>query len=449
MGKTISLKKGYDIPFAGCPVQYVEESGLPDTVAIKPIDFKGIRPKLAVQVGDEVKAGSPVFFDKFNESIMFTAPVSGEVVEINRGAKRVILEVKILVDKTQRYESFEGGDPAQMETEAIKALMMKSGLWPMLRERPYSRLAQPETTPKAIFISGFDTNPLAIDYNYALEGHAEEFQAGIEALRKLTNGPVHLNLPADTELCDTYQQARNVEKNFFRGPHPSGNVGIQIHHLAPLNKGETIWYINPQDVVILGRTFVTGNYKPEKLISIGGNGLIAKRYHRTVTGTSVKPFLNENLEDDHVRIIGGSVLYGSPITQDGYLGFYDHYLSVIPEGDQPELFGWLLPSYPRPSLSKTFPWAWQSEPEFEPNTNTHGEERPFVVSGEYERVLPMDIYPVYLLKAILAGDVEAMEGLGIYEVDEEDFALCEFACTSKQPVTEIIRDGLELMEKES
>ena len=450
MGQTITIKKGYDIPFAGRPLQYIEDKGLPDTVAIKPVDFKGIRPKLQVQVGDEVKAGTPLFFDKFNEQVQFTSPVSGEVVEINRGAKRVILEVKILVDKSQRYEHFEdSGDPRDMEAEQLRRLMMQSGQWPMLRERPYSRIAQPDRAPKAIFISGFDTNPLAIDYNFVLQGHAQEFQTGIEALRKLTNGPVHLNLPDGENLCDTYAQAEHVQKNFFQGPHPAGNVGIQIHHLSPINKGDVYWYINPQDVVILGRFFLTGNYNPSKVIGFGGNGLITKKYYRTVTGSSVQAFLHENLEEGHSRVVSGSVLYGTEIPHDGYVGFYDHFVSVIPEGDQPELFGWLLPSYPRPSLSKTFPWSWQSEVEFEPNTNTHGEERPFVVSGEYERVLPMDIYPVYLLKAILAGDIEAMEGLGIYEVDAEDFALCEFACTSKQPVTQIIQQGLELMEKES
>lgn len=449
MAETITIKRGYDVPFAGAPVKFVEDAGLPDTVALKPTDFKGIRPKLTVQVGDEVKAGSPLFFDKFNEAVKFTAPLSGEVVEINRGAKRVILEVKILVDKEQRYETFEVEDPRSMEPDAVREVMFKAGVWPMLRERPFDKIAQPTKEPKAIFISGFDTNPLAIDYNYALEGQARAFQTGINALRKLTSGKVHLNLPADETLCDAYRQAEGVEKTYFQGPHPSGNIGIQIHHISPINKGDLYWYINPQDVVILGRLFLSGHYDARKYISVGGNGVRTKSYHQSVLGTAVAPFLHENLEEEHVRIISGSVLFGSPVGKDGYLGFYDNYLAVIPEGDEPELFGWLLPSYPRPSLSKTFPWAWQSKVEFEPNTNTHGEERPFVVSGEYEKVLPMDIYPVYLLKAILANDVEAMEGLGIYEVSEEDFALCEFACTSKQPVTDIIRQGIELMERET
>lgn len=450
MGKTIRLTKGFDINLDGSAVKLMGDTPAVSTYAIKPADFHGFKPKVLAKEGTEVKAGTPIVYDKNNDQVMFCAPVSGEVVEVNRGAKRKLLEIKILADKELTYEELgtQTDDLESLDRDTIVEGLLKSGAWPMFRRRPFAKVARPEDRPKAIMITGFDSAPFGADLNFIMEGKDEAFQQGITILRKLTDGKVHLNLKGGAKEASAFANAEGVEKNHFYGPHPSGTVGVQIHHLDPMRKGESVWYINPQDVITIGRVFTEGKYMPERVVALNGTPFKERKYYKTYLGAAVEAFTKNNLRQDNVRFVSGSPLFGEKVEGSGFISFYDDELCAIEEGDEPEFQGWLLPSYPRPSVSKAFPWAFSPDKKFVANTNTHGEERAFIMTGQYEKVLPMDIYPVYLLKEIMSQNIERMEGLGIYEVAEEDMALCEFACTSKIPVTEIIRQGLDLIEKE-
>lgn len=447
MTNLIKLKKGYDIKLVGEAAKEFAQNEASRTYVVKPSEFFGITPKLLVEVGSEVKCGTPLFFAKGQPEMMFTSPVSGEVVEINRGEKRAILEIKILADGKMQHETFPSGDPASLGRETVKAQMLKSGAWTLLRQRPFNRLADVFVSPKNIFVSGFDSSPLAPDLNFALKGRESHLQAGINALAALTDGKVFLGLKHGADNS-TFQSLKNVVINHFDGPHPAGNVGIQIHHTAPINKGDHVWTVNAQDLATIGKLFTEGIFDPERVIAITGSEVKVPKYAKVRQGANVDYLLKDNLSEGKNRVISGSVLFGTTISENGYLGYYDQQISVIPEGEDPEMFGWLIPTYPRPSISKTFLSYLMPNKKFKVNTNMHGEERAYVVTNEYEKVLPMDILPVHLIKACLANDLEAMEALGIFEVVEEDLALCEFVCTSKAPVQEILAEGLALIEKE-
>ncbi|HRK28266.1 MAG TPA: Na(+)-translocating NADH-quinone reductase subunit A [Chitinophagales bacterium] len=446
----IKLKRGFDINIKGKPQK--EVSTLKSrTYAVTPTDFFGISPipKLLVNVGDEVKAGDPLFFDKKNPDILHVAPVSGEVVEIKRGDKRAIGEVVILADDKMTYRPLERMRISSASREEVVKHMLATGCWPFLRQRPYNVIADPEVTPKHIFISGFDNAPLAPDYDFVMEGQKEDFQAGIEVLKKLTSGKVHLSVNGKSTPSKTYAEAKGIELHTVSGPHPSSCVGVQIHHISPIAKGQVVWTINPQDVLVLGRVFNHGQFNTERFIAVGGTHVAKPQYFRTYLGASVESLTANNLTGNHVRFISGNVLTGTKIAQNEHLGFFHHQLSVIEEGDRYELFGWLLPSYPRPSLSRTFTGFLSPSKEYAVNTNTHGEHRAMVLTGAYEEVTPMDILPMQLLKAIITNNLDLMEGLGIYEVVEEDLALCEFVCPSKTDVQHILRNGLEMMREQS
>jgi Na+-transporting NADH:ubiquinone oxidoreductase subunit A len=420
-------------------------------LAIKPIDFPDIIPKLLVKEGDEVLAGSNLFFDKNNESIKFSSPVSGEIIEVLRGEKRKILEIKILADKGIKYLEFNKANLEELNREDILQTLLNSGLWPLIRQRPFGIIANPTEIPKSIFISVFDTNPLAPDLNFIMQGENQKtFQTGLNALIKLTNGKTHLNIDGSKEVATIFKNSIGVILNKFSGPHPAGNIGVQIHHIDPVNKGEVVWYVNPQDVLIIGKLFSEGKYDASRIIALTGSQVSSPKYYKTIIGSSVRNILNDGgLKAGKNRIISGNVLSGSQIQEDGFLGYYDTQITVIPEGKEFEFMGWLAPGLEKFSMSRTF-FSWlNSKKKYNLNTNLHGEERPFVVTGQYEKVFPMDIYPVQLLKSILIEDIEMMEQLGIYEVVEEDFALCEFVCTSKIKSQEIIKRGIEMMQKES
>jgi len=454
MGNTIKIKKGLDIPLLGEASGYLANLSSPTTFAIKPCDINGLIPKLEVAVGDEVLAGTPLFHDKKNASIKFTSPVSGEVVAINRGAKRVIKEVVVLADKANKYHQFDQGNPAQLGYEAVKNTMLASGAWTLLRQRPFNIIANPDLKPKAIFISGFNSAPLSADVNVILQNEAADFQMGVDALAQLTDGKVYLGLPSDKPLCDALSQVHNVEKKYFNGPHPAGNVGVQIHFISPINKGETVYTIAPQDVVVLGRLFSKGVYDTSKIVAMVGSGFKNNSYVKTFSGANLETFVNALAMNDNLRFVSGNILCGTKVLPKGYLGYFDNALTALPEGDDSEFLGWLIPTYERPSASRTFVWlsrifAKGKAEGFEVNTNMHGEERAYVVSDEYEKVMPMDILPNFLIKAVLANDIDAMENLGIYEVVEEDMALCEFVCTSKIKVQKILREGLNYVEQEA
>ena len=448
MSKVIKLKKGLDIQIKGEPANNLEHISMPETFAIKPADFQGLVPKLTVAVGDKVKAGTPLFFDKYQPEIQYVSPVSGEVAAINRGERRRILEVIVKADSANLSEDFLKENPQNLSLETIKEVLLKSGVWPVLKSRPFGIVARPADQPKAIFISCFDSSPLAPDYDFVFKEEAIAWQTGIDALSKLTKGKINLGLSVKKENS-IFSQTKGVEITTFSGPHPAGNVGIQIHSISPLNKGEVAWTLKPQDVIMIGRLFLTGKYDSSRIIALSGSEVKEPRYFQFWQGGSLSGLLKERIAKKKVRIISGNVLTGTAVTSDGFLGFYDTMVSVIPDGNYYEMFGWALPGFGKYSPSHTFfSWLGSKQKKYILDSNTHGEERAFVLSDEYEKVLPMDILPVYLLKAILANDIDAMEQLGIYEVIEEDLALCEYVCTSKIMVQSVLRKGINNMIKE-
>ena len=448
MSKVIKIRKGLDIKIKGKAEKIFMRAEPSELYAVKPVDFHNLIPKLTVKTGDEVKAGTPLFFDKNRPEVLFTSPVSGRVIAINRGERRQILEIVIKADPEIKYESFVTGDPVEMNVGEVRENILKSGLWPAIKQRPYDIIANPGDIPKAIFISAFDTAPLAPDYDFVVKGCEADFQRGINALSKLTIGKIHLNINDEYPASQVFTMARNVQINRFRGPHPAGNVGVQIHNIDPLNKGDIIWHVAPQDVITIGRLFEKGIYDASKVVALTGSEVIRPRYYKIRAGASIKNIVENNVTEGNNRFISGNVLTGNKISSDGFVGYYDSQITVIPEGDHYEFMGWAMPGFKKYSVSRSF-WSWlMPDKEYRIDTNINGGQRTFVVTGEYERVFPMDIYPVQLIKSVLAKDIDLMEKLGIYEVAPEDFALCEFVCTSKIDVQSIIREGLDYMIKE-
>ncbi len=449
MSKVIKIKRGLDIQLQGKAEKIFIKASPAEFYGVKPTDFHGIIPKLDVAVGQKVNAGSQLFHDKNRPEIIITSPVSGVVKSINRGDRRRILEVVVQKNGDEiTYERFAQGNPLDMTREQVIRNLLKSGLWPAIRQRPYDIIASPDEEPKSIFISAFDTAPLAPDYDFVVKESGVEFQTGINALAKLTKGNIHLNINAEYPASQVFTNADNVQINSFTGPHPAGNVGIQIHHIDPINKGETVWYISPQDVITIGRLFLNGVYDASKIVALCGSEVLNPRYFRLLHGSSISNIIKDNLNEECPRFISGNVLTGTRIESDGYIGYYDSQVTVIPEGYHYEFLGWAMPGFKKYSTTRTF-WSWMLPgKEYRLDTNLNGGNRAFVMTGKYEKVLPMDIYPMHLLKAILTEDIDMMENLGIYEVSPEDFALCEFVCTSKTEIQKIIRDGLDLMIKE-
>ncbi len=444
MANTIRIKKGLNINLIG---EAKKEISAIDAgrYAIKPTDFLGVFPRLLVKEGDVVKAGTPLFIDKYRENIVFTSPVSGIIEEICRGDKRVLEEIRIKSGDRTEYEDFGKTDISKANREAIIEKLLKSGAWAMIRQRPYTIIANPADTPRGIYVSGFDSAPLAPDYSMIVKGNVSDFQLGIDALAKLAGTPVKLGLPGGKS---DFPQVSNTDITYFDGPHPAGNVGIQIHHTNPLNKGEIVWIVNPQDVIIIGRLFSKGIYDTSVIIPLCGSEVKNPKYFRTYKGVNVRAMLKDNLAEGKARIISGNVLTGTRIKADGYLGFYHNQFTVIPEGNYSEFLGWALPGLNKFSFSKSFFSYLTPNRKYRLDTNFHGSERAYVMTGQYEKVFPMDIYPMQLIKACLAENIEMMENLGVYEVDEEDFALIEFIDTSKTEIQSIIRKGLDLIRKE-
>jgi Na+-transporting NADH:ubiquinone oxidoreductase subunit A len=448
MSKVINLKRGLNIRLKGGAEPVFGTSAPADKIALKPTDFPGLVPKLTVKVGQEVKAGEPLFFDKYNPEILFASPVSGTVTEINRGERRKILEVVVTADGKSVSAEFTKADPQKLTRDQVKEQLLKGGMWPFIKQRPYGKLANPAIVPQHIFISCFDSAPLAPDYELIVKEQIADFQTGINALAKLTDGKVYLGLPGNVQNS-IFSGIKGVETNVFNGPHPAGNVGIQIHHISPLNKGDLVWTINPQDVLFIGRLFETGKADFSKIIALTGSEVKTPNYYKTVVGANLALLLKgATKQTTKERFISGNVLTGKQITADDYLGFFDSQVTVIPEGDEYQFMGWADPGFNKFSASKTFFSSLFRKKEYVLNANMNGGERAFVLSGQYEKFVPMDILPVYLLKAILVNDIDKMEQLGIYEVIEEDLALCEYACTSKIKVQDIVRQGLDVMIKE-
>ncbi len=448
MSKDIKIKKGLTIRLKGEADKTLSNAPRSRTFAIRPSDFHLITPKMVVKEGAKLQAGDVLFYSKAKEEIKFVSPVSGTLTKIERGAKRVITELLIEADQQDVYKDFGIANPDSMEPEAIKKHLLASGCWPFIKQRPYDVIANPDVTPKAIFVSAYATAPLAADYDFSLQGKEKQLQTAVTALSKLTEGPVHIaigkigNSPfADLKDCVIHRVS---------GPHPAGNVGTQIAKLDPINKGETVWTVSAQDLVIIGELFTTGKFNAERVIALSGSSVKTPKYYTTKIGAEVATFIYDSgLNGENERAISGDVLTGKKISVKGHLGYYNNTVSVIPEGDDYDFMGWMKPIANKISVSRAMTLSWMfPKKNFNLSTNTNGEHRAFVVTGNYEEIFPMDIYPLQILKACMVQDLDQMEVLGMYEVAPEDFALTEFICVSKQPHQEIIRKGLDLMYKE-
>ncbi len=446
----LKLKKGFDIHLAGKAKQELGSNVTSETYSFKPTDFKSItRPKVLANEGETVKAGTPIFRDKKNERVCFCAPVSGELVAVHRGAKRFPEEFKILADSEIQYVEFpkySESEIARLSREEVEEAILKSGVWPNLIERPFGLVANPEHEPRDIFISAFDTHPLAPDYEFVFKGQEKYLQAGVTALQKLTKGRIHISIPSGSSSL--FKSLSGVQLHEVSGAHPAGNVGVQIHHIAPINRGEYIWTTTPYGLQQIGRLFIDGRYDASKVIAVAGSEVVEPKYYNIINGISIEKLLKGKLKDSNYRIVSGNVLTGEKVTMENSIGFHHNLISVIPEGDDYEFLGWILPTARKLSFHRAFGLFSFLSPKKERvlNTNMNGEERAIVQSGVFEQVLPMDIYPVHLLKAILANDFEEMEALGIYEVIEEDFALCEFVDVSKMDIQQLLRQGLDALQ---
>ena len=444
--ETIKIKKGLDIPLDGMPERHIVDARSIERYAVKPPDAVGFTPRLLVAEGDTVCAGQPLVEDKNDQRLTLPSPVSGTVEAIVRGEKRKLLEVVVKIDNLKRIDN--SADDAS-KTLNSQFSILNSPCWWMIKERPFGTIANPDHKPKGIFVSMRDTNPLAPDVEFALKGREHEFDAGVKAL-------------------EAYGKVHCVKAE---GPHPAGNIGTIVAKLAPINKGECIWSVNAQDVANIGRWVTTGEYRPERVISVGGPAAKAPQYYRVLCGACMQrisdiqlmnplyPSAESSLQHT-TRIISGSVLSGNAIKADGFLGMYDQQVTFIEEGDQYDFMGWLMPGLKKYSFSYTFlsgllrPFKaleplMPIKPTYSFNTNMHGSVRPFLFTGSFERVFPFDIYPLQLIKACIVGDVELQEKLGIYEVEPEDFALCEFIDPSKTEIQTIIREALEVLRKEA
>ncbi len=450
MSNTITIRKGLDLPIDGAAEKLLTDARSITTYAVKPTDFVGLTPRLLVEEGDDVAVGDALFCDKNNERIRFTSPVSGQVKTIVRGEKRRLLEVVVETN----FKSASAQDLPKT-AEEIKAAMLQCGLWTSLRQRPFGTVANPDDKPKAIFVSAFSSAPLAPDYDFVMQGKEEWMKKGLEALTNLTDGEVHVCFKPNQQLAKQLSIVNSqLSIHHISGPHPSGNLGTQIAHIDPINKGEVVWTMNLQDVAVLGELVTTGVYNPEKIIAVAGPDIKNPHYYRVKAGACLAEITKTQLlKDDNPkadRVISGDILSGTQIAADGFLGANDDLVSIIPEGDYYDFMGWLMPGFKKFSFSRTFLSGFLPKMlKWKFDTNTHGDERPLVFTGNFERVFPFDIYPTQLIKACIIGDIELMGNLGIYEVEPEDFALCEFIDTSKTDIQAIIREALEKLRKEA
>ncbi len=451
MSKVINLKKGLDIHLQGTPLPKLIEACGSDTYAVSPTDFEGVVPKLLVREGDVVKAGSPLFFDKANEQVLFCSPVSGVVAEVRRGEKRKLLSVVVATDGRGESEEFRIPALEKALRGDVIGVLLSAGMWPMVIQRPYGRIADTAAHPKAIFVSGFDSAPCAPDMNFVLAGELENLRAGVEVLKKLTDGKVHLGLKAGTD--GVLNKVDNAEQHFFKGPHPAGNVGVQIGRIDPIRKGDVVWTVDVQNLAIIGRLFRTGRIDMTKVVCMSGPQVVNPYYLRITGGAEIKSFvMNSNIREPKkgsgVRIISGNALTGRTVTRGDFMTFYSNQITVLEEGNYYELLGWIAPRFGKFSTSHTYLSWLCPRKKYALDTNLNGGERAIVMTGIWEKYVPMDIHPMYLVKACMAGNIDKMEALGIYEVLPEDLALCDFVDPSKTEVQEAIAEGINLMIKE-
>lgn len=444
MATEIKVKRGYDLQLIGEADRKVVSASSSRAFAVKPPNFHAVIPQLHYkEPGKHLKAGEELFFSKYNDKIRFTSPVSGTIQEIVRGDRRRVMEIVITPDSETEFKDFGIMDVASADAESLKTRIFESGCGAFIRQRPYNVVANPEDEPRDIYISACATAPLAADPELILEGQKKEFQAGIDALAKITSGKVYLGIKKGSSSF--LKSVKSIQLLEVEGKHPAGNVGVQIAHTKPVNKGERVWTVGPEDVAIIGRLFLTGHFDAQRTVAVVGSDAKEKKYFKTRVGASVDTFIGK-VNTGETRIISGDVLTGDKLEGNGYLGWFDNTLTLIPEGDNYRMFGWLpfrhnnIPSKSHTSLS----WL-QPRKKYTVNTNLNGEERAMVMTGEMEDVVPIDVFPMQLLKACLAGDIERMQDLGIYEVVPEDFALVDFVSSSKIEAQDIIQMGLDIM----
>lgn len=447
MAEVIKIKKGLDINLKGKAEQTYGSCQIPVEFAVKPEDFEGLIPRLAVKPGDHVSVGSEIFHDKEFTGLKVCSPVSGEVVAVNRGERRKLINVEIKSDG--KFESAEFGiqNPNSLSANQVSDLVFNAGFGAFIRRRPFDVIANPEEKPVKIFISTFDSAPLAADYSFTLKGQEKNLQTGIDALVKMTSATVFIGLDANKQ-DSPFKGLSNVTVYEFDGPHPAGNVGVQINHTSPINKGEVVWTVKPEIVAAIGKAFNEGVIDYSRNIALAGSKVNSPCYYKTVYGAKISSIVNGNVNADAARIICGNPLTGTLASAESYIGAFDNVISVIPETKEDELFGWIMPRLNKFSTNKTYlSWLFGKK-EYDIDTNIYGGERAIIVSNEYDKVFPMDIYPEYLIKAIIARNIDKMIDLGIYEVAPEDFALCEFVDTSKLKLQKIVREGLNHLRKE-
>lgn len=440
------ITKGYNVPIAGEASENLSDLAQPPFLGVCPVEFRGLKPKLTVKVNDEVKVGTPLFFDKKNPNLQFVSPAGGRVTAINYGPRRVIEEIVISRDGSEQYEEFEKyavGKISGLSRGDLVTHLLKGGLWPYVRSRPFSKIADPDESPKALFINCMDSAPLANNPSFSLKDKGDAFAAGVAAARVLCS-EVHLCQAPGANFSGD-----GVQSHTFSGKHPAGLVGTHISKINPINKGDSVWYIHARDLVLIGEFLLTGRYPTERVVAVAGPGASKTGYFKTRLGVKLKDVTSGCLSDGEQRLISGDVLSGTAKNEDAFLGFYDDLVTVIPEGREQHFVGWMMPGFNIPSFTRVFvSGILGGAKKFAMNTNLNGGHRAIIQSGMWESVVALDIFPEHLTKATIAGDIDAMEQLGILECAPEDFALCTYVCPSKTEVSDIIAKGLELMEKE-
>lgn len=448
MANLIRLRTGLDINLAGQAEKREIKLKANGKYALAPADFHGVTPKVVVKEGGRVLAGDALFVDKQHPEVRFASPVSGTVNTVERGERRKVLSIKIDADKEQQYKDYGAKDVGKMDGEAVKAALLEAGLFGYINQLPYAVSANPQGQPKAVFVSALRDKPLAADFEYELEGNERDFQTGLTALSKIAK--TYLGI-GTKQSATALTEAKDVEVNVFDGPCPAGNVGVQVNHLAPVNKGEVVWTVEPTVVIFIGRLLNTGKVDLRHRIALVGSEVLKPAYAEMVVGQELSTLLSNSYNaDHHVRIINGNVLTGKPTTKEGYLGAHTTEITIIPEGDDANEFaGWIMPRLKQFSVNRSY-FSWlMGKRKYSLDARVKGGERHLIMSGEYDRVFPMDIYPEYLIKGIIAGDIDKMEQLGIYEVAPEDFAVAEFVDSSKLELQRIVREGLDMIRKEN
>ena len=449
MANVIKLRKGLDINLKGKAAKQKFSVKAAAQYALVPDDFVGMTPKVVVREGDKVKAGDALFVNKKQTDVKFASPVSGVVQAVVRGDRRKVLRVVVEADKDQQYVDFGQKQVASLDGDAVVKALLEAGLFGYINQLHYAVSTTPDQKPRAVFVSALRDMPLAGDFEYELQGNEEDFQTGLTALSKVA--PVYLGIGAK-QTSKALTEAKDVEVNVFDGPCPAGNVGVQVNNIAPVNKGEVVWTVDPTAVIFFGRLFRTGKVDLRRLVAVAGSEITKPEYAEVLVGQPIADLLEGRLAaKNHVRIINGNPLTGRKATMDDFVGGHTSEITVIPEGDNvDEMLGWILPRTNDFSVSRSyFSWLFGKNKEYALDARVKGGERHMIMSGEYDKVLPMDIYAEYLIKAIIAGDIDRMEQLGIYEVAPEDFAVAEFVDSSKLELQHIVRQGLDMLRKEN